>query len=324
MTKPMHVVVACDDNYFSYAYVCAKTLFEHAADEDSIVLHYIEQNVSQSHLKAIKSLGNDLNYIVDIIKFEMPDRFKNVLPTYGEASKTTYMKFWFATMFPEIDKVLYLDPDIIVMKSIRELYDYDLGNSLIAAVIENLPVYHRYASKMDKEDSYINGGMVLCNLREWRESDFEIKAMERLKDTKHNLNYDQGILNELCKGRILIVPPKYAVLAEVFAFMDANRIMQRYKFVNYYTQSEIEEAINNPVIIHFTSFLYGKPMSIKCTHPYASYFRRQLENAPFDYKFLNEDIDIWKKIRRFFLKNMPFKSYLWLESLLDIRRSKLL
>ena len=77
---------------------------------------------------------------------------------------------------------------------------------------------YKKASLLSEEDSYINGGMVLCNLVAWRSFDFEHKAMERLKDTTHNLNYDQGILNELCKGKVLVLSPKYNALAETFEF----------------------------------------------------------------------------------------------------------
>lgn len=317
----IHVVIASDGYYFPYVYVCVKTLFENNSTERKIIVHYIEQDVKEECLSALKKLANQ-NRLVDVIKFAIPEEFNAILPAYGAASKTTYVKFWFASMFPKLERLLYLDPDIIVLDDITELYDTDFDGNLIAAVIENLPEYHRIASKMKASDTYINGGMVLCNLTEWRKFHLEEKALVRLKNTEHNLNYDQGILNELCNGEILVFPPKYAVLAEEFEFKNADKMKKRYGFKTFYSQNEIDEAIEHPVMVHFTGFLYGKPMSLKCDHPYAKYFREQLKDTQFEYHFTNEDLDTGRKIRRFFLRHLPYACYLMLEKLLDIRRKK--
>lgn len=318
----INVVYASDRFYFPYIYVGIETLYESNKELERLDVYYIHQDVPQEMLRYLETLAETYNRKIHIIEFDMPEEFQNVLPAYGAASKTTYLKFWFASMFPKEDRVLYLDPDTLVMQPIKEMYSLDLGENLIAGVIENLPYYHMQASGMSEDDSYINGGMVLCNLVEWRKCDFEKKALERLKDTTHNLNYDQGILNELCRGKILVLPPKYNVLAEVFEFADARKIKRRYKFKNYYTQSEIDEAIKNPVIIHFTGFLYGKPLSDRCTHPYAKYFQNLLRKSPLNYEFGHADISKGQKIRKFFLHHFPFDVYLMLENYLDIHRKR--
>ena len=324
MKRVIHVVLASDNYYYPYIYVAIKTLFENNKNVDNLIAHYIEQDVKKENLDILTELGQSYGRHVDIIKFNMPKEFDEVLPAYGAASKTTYAKFWFASMFPNEDRVLYLDPDVLVMGSLEDMYNTDFKGNLIAGVVENLPVYHMEASHMDAEDSYINGGMVLCNLDAWRKLGMEDKALERLKDTSHNLNYDQGILNELCKGRIKVLPPKYNALAEVFEFKSAYKIKKRYGFKNYYSQQEIDEAITSPVIIHFTGFLYGKPMSSKCTHPNTQYFQNILSNSPVKYILSKQDINKGQKVRRFFLRNLPFCIYLLLEKYLDIHRKKAL
>lgn len=320
--RQVNVVYASDRFYFPYIYVGIKTLYESNRELENLYVYYIQQNVPQELLKYLEKLAENYNRKITIIEFTMPEEFQKILPSYGVASKTTYLKFWFASIFPKEDRVLYLDPDTLVMQPIEEMYFVDLEKNLVAGVIENLPYYHMKASGMNTTDSYINGGMVLCNLKEWRECDFESKALERLKDTTHNLNYDQGILNELCKGKILVIPAKYNVLAEVFEFADAKKIKRRYKLEHYYTQQEIDEAIEKPVIIHFTGFLYGKPLSDKCTHPYAAYFQKILWESPLNCELEHVDISKGQKVRKFFLHHMPFNVYLMLEKYLDIHRRK--
>lgn len=318
MNTIKHIVYACDDHYFTYTYVSVKTLLE---SNNNVVIHFLYQDVPSEHLNLLRELGSSHNVEMDIRPFEMP-KFFELLPAFGVASKTTYAKLIFCTLFPELDRVLYLDPDTMVLGDISDFYNVEMGTNLIAGVLENLPYYHREVVHLSKSEPYINGGVVLCNLNEWRKSNFESKAIDRMKDTSMNLNYDQGILNELCKGRTMLVEPKYNVLAETFQFASREKLIKRYGFINYYAQSEIDEAIKMPVIIHFTHFLYGKPMSYKCTHPYADYFRKIVLESPLASTLNYSDIDNRARIRKFFLEKTPFALYLTYESIMDIRRKR--
>lgn len=318
------VVFASDEYYFPYIYIAVETLYENNKNIKNLNVHYIEQDVSKNSLDILNNLASKYQRSIDIRPLEMPEVFMEILPNCGPSSKTTYAKFWFASMFPDLDRLLYLDPDVLVLKSIEDFYNIDFEDNLIAGVIENLPTYHTLASKMKVTDHYINGGMVLCNLKLWREEKIGNKFVERLKDTSHNLNYDQGILNEVCRGKILIVPPKYNALAEIFEFKNVKKIIKRYGFQSYYSQAEVDEAVNDPVIIHFTHFLYGKPLSKKCDHPYANYYRKLVENSPVSYALNDDDIDKSFKIRKLVLRHMPFKMYLAFENMLDRKRKKVI
>lgn len=313
----MRVVFASDENYFPYIYVSVLTLLESNRTEHYNVT-YIYQNVRNEKIEYLKILGNQYGRKIDAREYQMPAEY-DALPSYAD-SRTTYAKFLFATMFPQDETVLYLDPDTIIMDSLNALFKIELGNYLIAGVPECLPYYHKNASKMSCMEQYINGGMVLCNLKQWRTENFEERAMIRLRDTRLNLNYDQGILNELCSGRIKILHPKYNMLAEMFEFKSAEKLIKRYRFRRYYSQKVIDSAIEHPVIIHFTGFLYCKPLSVNCTHPYADYFRKKLQECPYQVKLSNDNLNIKQKMRKWTLYHMPFAFYLFLEDVLDLRR----
>ena len=272
----------------------------YASDENYFAYIYVSVKTLLESNKTVENL--QISYI-----------YQNVCE-----EKRTYLKF------PEDDIVLFVDPDTLVLNNIESLFAIDFGNNLIAGVTECLPTYHKVASHMYDDDQYINGGMVLCNLKKWREENFEAKAIERASDNRFNLNYDQGIINDLCKGRIIVLHPKYNVLAEVFEFKSAKKIKKRYGFKNYYSQQQIDEALEKPAIIHFTGFLYGKPMSSKCTHPYTSFFQKKLKELPWKVTLSNKELDKKKRIRRWALDHLPFSLYLCVESILDLRRKWLL
>lgn len=324
MQNDIHVAFASDGNYFYYVYIAILTLYENNKSVNNLYVHYIEQDVEQNELNKLKKLAEKYNRNIDIRPLEMPTEYIEILPAFGEKSKTTYAKFWFSTIFKDAERILYLDPDVLVLGNIVELYNTEMNEEYIAGVLENLPEYHREASKMSRSGKYINGGMVLCNLSKWREHDLERRFMDRLSDTSVNLNYDQGILNEVCKNQIKVVHCKYNTLAELFEFKNANKIKRRYGFDDYYSQNEVSEAISKPAIIHFTGFLYGKPLSKKCTHPYAEYFWEKAKEAELDIPYSNKDIAFGKKVRKFFLHHLPFSFYLGLETILDIHRKNVI
>ena len=318
----MKIIYASDENYFAYIYVSVKTLLEHNKDVLNLKISYLYQDVCEEKLNYLKELCSEFHRTLEVREFIMPKACDS-LPFYAN-SRTTFAKLFFASMYPDDDIVLFIDPDTLVMDNIESLFNIDIGNNLIAGVTECLPTYHKDASNMLDGDQYINGGVVLCNLKKWREENFEQKAIERAADTRFNLNFDQGIINDLCKGRIYVLHPRYNVLAEVFEFKSAKKIQKRYGFKKYYTQDELDEALAKPAIIHFTGFLYGKPMSSKCTHPYTQYFQNQLKLCPWKVKLSNEELDSRKKFRRWALDHLPFYVYMLVESILDFRRKWLL
>lgn len=318
----MKVVYASDENYFAYIYVSVLTLLENNTRVKNLQISYIYQNVCEEKLGFLRDLGKRFGRDIEIREFIMPE-VCDKLPSYA-ASKTTFAKLFFASMYPDDDVVLFVDPDTLVLDDIEDLFKVDFDDNLIAGVTECLPSYHKDASKMLDSDQYINGGVVLCNLKKWREENFEFKAIERASDNRFNLNYDQGIINDLCKGRIHVLHPKFNVLAEVFEFRSAKKIQKRYGFKKYYSQSQLEEAIAKPSIVHFTGFLYGKPLSTKCTHPLAKYFWEKMKECPWNVKLSNEGLNSKQKLRRWSLDHLPFFAYLIVEGVLDLRRKWLL
>ncbi|TYZ24846.1 glycosyltransferase family 8 protein [Selenomonas ruminis] len=322
----IHVVLASDNNYFPYIYVAIKTLIQ--SNENNVIdLYYIEDNVTDENLSYLKELQKN-NIKITVIPFKLPSPYDKILPKFMddslpnviETTNTTYAKFWFCEMFPNLNKILYLDPDVLVLDDLYELYSTCIDDYLIAGVVENLPAYHRIASKMNWKDSYVNGGMLLMNLKKWRDEKINEKIMKRLLDTKKILNYDQGIINEVCNGSIYVLPPKFNVLAELFAIRSVEKIKKRYDFYKYYTQHQVDEAVYNPVIVHFTKFLYGKPMNLPCKHPYAGVFRWMIRLSPIKVDFSNTSLPRKVRIRRAFFKYLPFSIYNFLEKVLDIRR----
>lgn len=159
----MRVVYASDNNYYRYIYISIRTLLESNGSNPDLKITYIEQDVTKENKALLAELGRSFNKEVEIIQFDMPEAFQD-LPACNQ-SKTTFAKFLFASLFPDDDVVLFIDPDTLVLRDIAPIFDIGTDDYMFAGVIENLPAYQRTAVGMAKVDDYINGGVILCNLK---------------------------------------------------------------------------------------------------------------------------------------------------------------
>lgn len=116
--------------------------------------------------------------------------------------------------FTDIDKILYLDSDILVCRDLTELFNTDLNDYVLGGVRDMAPVNDRFhpqgifvkkfAEKYLNNGPYINSGVLLLNLEKMRENE------NLLFETKIPLFYpDQDLINAAFAGKIKILPLKY-------------------------------------------------------------------------------------------------------------------
>lgn len=116
--------------------------------------------------------------------------------------------------FTDIDRILYLDSDILVCRDLSELFDTDLGDYVLGGVRDMAPVndkYHpqgifvkNFAEKYLNNGPYINSGVLLLNLKKMHEYE------NLLFETKIPLICpDQDLINAAFVGKIKILPLKY-------------------------------------------------------------------------------------------------------------------
>ena len=146
----------------------------------------------------------DLNYYIK--------KVKDKLYTRDYYTKTTYFRLFIPNLYPQYDKAIYLDSDIVVLGDIAELYNVNMGNNLIAAapddVIQTTKVFQEYAEKVvgvADYRNYFNAGILLMNLDEFRKFNFQEKFLYLLETIKFTVAQDQDYLNRLCKGKVKII-----------------------------------------------------------------------------------------------------------------------
>ena len=167
-------------------------------------------------------------------------------PTTERFPKEIYYRIFVAKFLPEdIDKVLYLDPDIIVKGSLKKLYSMDISDHYFAAASHNgafMRAINGRRLKMKKSAPYINSGVMLINLKKLRREQVYSEVFSFIEDNKKRLILpDQDIISALYGDKILELDPYIYNMTErqfVYSKLVGKGI-------------DMEWIENNTVIIHY-------------------------------------------------------------------------
>lgn len=210
--REIPVFFAVDDSYCPFLAVALQSLTDNSSEENTYFIKVLNTDISAENKcrlaryerKNIDIEFVDLNYYIK--------RVKDKLYTRDYYSKTTYFRLFIPNLYPQYDKILYLDSDIVILDDIAELYNLDMGDDLVAAapddVIQFNEVFQVYAEKVvgvADYRRYFNAGVMLMNLHQLREFQFQEKFLFLLDRIKFAVAQDQDYLNRLCKGRVKLV-----------------------------------------------------------------------------------------------------------------------
>lgn len=210
--KQIPIFFAVDDEYTPFLAVAIQSMLDHSKKENQYIIKVLYTDISEENQENIKKYERenvniefvDLNYYID--------KVKDKLYTRDYYTKTTYFRLFIPELYPQYDKVLYLDSDITILTDIADLYNIDIGNNLVAGapddVIQNIEVFQEYAEKVVgvcNYKNYFNAGILLMNLDELRKFKFQEKFMYLLNTVKFSVAQDQDYLNRLCKGRVKLI-----------------------------------------------------------------------------------------------------------------------
>ena len=202
------IFYAADGNYLPYLAVSLNSLQENASKDYHYEIYVLHADVSEEAQHGLDEYVSE-NFSIRFLNIaEKLEEVKDALSLRDYYTGATYYRIFIASMFPQFDKALYLDSDIIVLGDISELYNTELGNNLVGAVpdgavgaVPEFRLYTKEALGIDA-DKYFNAGVLVMNLKQFREEDFYGEFCALLKAYKFTVAQDQDYLNVLCKDKV--------------------------------------------------------------------------------------------------------------------------
>ncbi len=267
------VTINTDDNYIQHAMAMLDSLYENNRDH-SITVHVLQKNLSEQSKEFLNVLSKRydnkvLFYDVDESKLEGVQFRKN-----RPLSMAAYYRLLLSSVLPkEIDRVLYLDCDMIVLKDVSEVFSIELDDYALAASLDHFPYdhQHRLQLHMDVGERTFCSGVMLVNLKYWRLHNVEDGLLEYAKRHRKTVYlHDQDVLNYFFKKKWFLLPPKWNRVA-----CDVNTVKcNDYKAFDYY------EYRYDPMIIHYAD-LGIKPW-LNFATPNRKYYLKYLKNSTFE------------------------------------------
>ena len=206
------IFFAVDDEYIPFLAVALQSLVENSKKENYYLIKILYTNITDENQEKIKKYESENINIEFVCLSYYINKVKDKLYTRDYYSKTTYFRLFIPDLYPQFDKVLYLDSDIVILSDIADLYNVDMGDNLLAAVpddvIQTIEVFREYAEKVvgvATYKNYFNAGILLMNLDELRKFKFQEKFLYLLEKVKFSVAQDQDYLNRLCKGRVKLL-----------------------------------------------------------------------------------------------------------------------
>ena len=320
------VAYAADNNYAKLLGISMLSLFEANKDFTQIDIFVLDCGIGLEN-------KNKLNSIVEKyerkISFVIMKDFVSSLDLKMGARKisiASYGRLFLTSVIPKsYNKILYLDCDTIVLGDLHKLWNINIEKYMLAGVRDTVDKYFLKSIGLKQEDYYVNAGIMLVNLENWRKYNLQERFLSFIERFKGNVpHHDQGTINAVCNKKIYILPPNYNVTSNIYTF-SAKTVKRIYLMKDFYSQKELDDAKDKPIILHFTTGLVGRPWEENCSNPMKSKYNKFADISPWPNEPLLPDsrglavkvFSVFYRHAPLFLSELLYKSGNWLFHLRD-------
>lgn len=280
--KIINVVYSSDNNYIPHAAASIVSLVENNKSFEKINIYFIQNCISVENRDRLESLTKRYEQL-SIIWLDFSKWIKQLeLNMEWNISISAYARLLITEMLKnDINKVLYLDCDIIINQSIEDLWNIDIAEYYVGAVQDAVNAEIKNAVGVKKKESYFNSGVLLINLKKWREDHISEKFLNFIEEHHGNvIHHDQGVINGVLKHGIYKLPLNYNVMTIHYIF-NRDQVMKYFKESSkFYSNQEIEFAKNDPIILHYTPSFTERPWILGCKHPKEQLYWEYLNKTP--------------------------------------------
>lgn len=317
-----HIVYASDDKFAEILGVSLVSLYENSKDMADIVVYVLDSGIEKKNkdglLSVSKSYGRqDITFIP--AKNISENLSMNVAVDRGSLSQ--YARLFVSSDLPlDLNRVLYLDCDIIIHQSVQELWNLDLEGMTIGALLDAFSKFYRQNIDLEENDIMFNSGVMLIDLEKWRKQNIEEKLMNFIAKKNGRIQQgDQGALNAVLSHDTYCFEPRFNSVTIFYDFTYREMLVYRRPPMTYtegqkfYTEAQVKEALENPSIIHFTTSFKSKRAWMKgCKHKYVGEWLKCKKMSPW------KNTELWEDNRPRW-KQMALKIYMSLPSWLSVR-----
>jgi len=254
------IFFAFDEGYVNQAAVAFFSLLNRAASGVSYDMYVLHHGISDGGQRLLQSVcarfGNASLSFVDtggFLKDEWAQGNWEGNQAHARFTADAVMRCFAARFFPQYDRIVYSDVDVVFADDISELWNVDLTDVYLAGVrswsLKFLPNTLSHLKPKHFEllkDKYVSGGLWVLNLQKIREDRLEERMLEIVRDNTIVKRWnDQDVMNIACAGKVRFLPLNYIALP----FLD--EALRTPGFASHYTRDELYDSLLRPKILHY-------------------------------------------------------------------------
>ena len=257
MSTSIQLACASDRNYMPHCAAMLHSALSHGAGH-GFRIHYLhgpDVPAKSRELVAgmIERQGGTISFV------EIPDERIDGLPITQHFSRAMWYRIHLPELLPNVERVLYLDADLIALDSLEPLWETDLKGNYVAAVTNVFgPWDVDYPAKLGlpSPESYFNTGVLLMDLDEMRADNCTTALRECALEHGEAFWFpDQDAMNVVLAGRRLPLHPRWNSMSALFTFSAS---------VGIFGSDATDEARRRPAIRHFEGGGANKPWHYLC------------------------------------------------------------
>ena len=150
--KVIPIFFTVDDNYTPFLSVVLSSIIDNCSKDYHYVIKVLSTNVSDKNKKKISKFASK-DFDIEFVDLnDYMNKIQEKLYTRDYYTSTTYFRLFIPELYPQYDKAIYLDSDVIILSDIANLYNIDIGDNLLGAtpdgIMGSIDVFKEYAEKV--------------------------------------------------------------------------------------------------------------------------------------------------------------------------------
>lgn len=269
----MIIVLASDDKFVQH---CAVTMTSVMENNNDVTFYLFTQGLKEENVTLLNDLVRRYNCKLHICNID--DRIISMFPMPKEGGEhisiATYYRLFVERVLPKgVDRVIYMDCDIVVRGSLEPLWNESLEGFALGVVYQGYEFMHDadfVRLEIPKEKGYFNAGVLLMNLDYWRKHDVTNRLFDFIKYKYQTIKqHDQDTLNATLFNEVTPISYTWNYLPQFFLAK---------KGLTFPAHVDYSQDID-PIVIHYVSV--PKPWDWGCYNPYTNEYYKYLDKTPF-------------------------------------------
>ncbi|WP_010249970.1 glycosyltransferase [Acetivibrio cellulolyticus] len=294
--ETIKIVTSSDDRYVQHLGIMLISLLMNTASRESLEFFVIDGGITDKNKEILASIVGKYGLKMHFLQLS-PERYQsfNVMSYFGQA---TFFRIFVTDLFdPSVEKIVFLDCDMIIKGDIAELWKTDVSGYYMAAVedvgLENDGLYgiqHKRSLGIKRRSKYFNAGVMVINMTLWRNHNIPDRTRNYLLTHHNDVKLpDQDALNAVLCDNWKLLHPKWNQQATLQLFYKKKWVIRE----------DLLEAVHNPAIIHYSE--PSKPWHYMNLHPMKKEYLKYTALSPW-MDFTPSDLKFKNRIKKLLLR----------------------